>query len=128
MGKSLYDRLGGYDAITAVCNDLMLRLMSDVQLGRFWEHRGDDGLAREKQLLIDFLCAAAGGPLYYRGRGMKLTHVGMGLSDSDWERFIDHLNATLEKFNVPDEGMQDVLAFVESTRADMVELHDLVEA
>ena len=76
MGGMLYERLGGYDAITAVADDLMPRLMRDPQLGRFWAHRGDDGLAREKQLLVDFLCASAGGPLYYRGRDMKLTHIG----------------------------------------------------
>ena len=43
-----------------------------VQPGRLWAHRGHDGLAREKQRLIDFLCAAAGGPLYYRGRDMTM--------------------------------------------------------
>jgi len=62
--KTLYERLGGYDAITAVANDLLPRLQTDLQLGRFWAHRGDDGVAREKQLLIDFLCASVGGPVY----------------------------------------------------------------
>ncbi len=59
-GKSLYERLGGYDGISAFANDLLPRLQSDAQLGRFWENRGDDGKAREKQLLIDFLCSSAG--------------------------------------------------------------------
>jgi len=58
--KTLYERLGGYDAITAVANDLLPRLRADPQLGRFWAHRGEDGVKREKQLLIDFLCANAG--------------------------------------------------------------------
>jgi hemoglobin len=66
--KTLYERLGGYDAIAAVANDLLPRLRSDPQLGRFWAHRGEDGIMREKQLLIDFLCTSAGGPMYYRGR------------------------------------------------------------
>src|SRR5215475_8904122 len=57
--KTLYERLGGYDAICAVANDLLPRLQSDPQLGRFWAHRGADGVAREKQLLIDFLSHAA---------------------------------------------------------------------
>jgi hemoglobin len=56
--KTLYERLGGYDAITAVADDLLPRLQADPQLGRFWAHRGEDGLKREKQLLIDFLCAS----------------------------------------------------------------------
>jgi hemoglobin len=38
--KTLYERLGGYDAITAVANDLLPRLNADPQLGRFWAHRG----------------------------------------------------------------------------------------
>lgn len=72
--KSLYERLGGYDAISAVVNDLLPRLQTDPQLGRFWQHRGEDGMKREKQLLVDFLCASAGGPLYYTGRDMKVAH------------------------------------------------------
>jgi truncated hemoglobin YjbI len=65
---TLYARLGGYDAIAAVSKDLVDRLQEDPQLGRFWRHRGEDGLKRELQLLVDFLCAATGGPMYYRGR------------------------------------------------------------
>jgi len=65
--KTLYARLGSYDAIAAVVDNLLPRLMSDEMLGRFWAHRGKDGLRREKQLLIDFLCHCAGGPLLYTG-------------------------------------------------------------
>ena len=119
--KTLYERLGGYDAIAAVVNDLLPRLESDSQLGRFWEHRGEDGINREKQLLIDFLCANAGGPLLYTGRDNKTSHRGMGISDSDWEKFIAHLNATLDNFQLPAQERSDVIAFIESTRADIVE-------
>ena len=66
--KTLYARLGGNDAISAVANDLLPRLQADPQLARYWHHRGEDGVNREKQLLIDFLCSSAGGPLYYTGR------------------------------------------------------------
>jgi len=62
--KTLYERLGGYDAIAAVANDVMSRLRSDPQLGRFWKNRAEDSIMREKQLLIDFMCANAGGPTY----------------------------------------------------------------
>jgi hemoglobin len=51
--KTLYERLGGYDAITAVANDLLPRLRADPPLSRFWAHRGEDGVMREKQLLIE---------------------------------------------------------------------------
>ena len=118
---TLYERLGGYNAICAVANDLLPRLQADSRLGRFWTHRGEDGVKREKQLLIDFLCSSAGGPLYYTGRDMKTSHQGMKISASDWSAFLGHLNATLEAFQVPQRERDDVVAFVQSTRADIVE-------
>lgn len=118
---SLYERLGGYDAIAAVADDLLPRLMTDERLGRFWRHRGDDGIRREKQLLVDFLCANSGGPLYYTGRDMSLTHRGMGISETDWASFKSHLKATLDAFEVPEQERGEVLAFIESTKSDIVE-------
>jgi hemoglobin len=91
VASSLYSRLGGYDAIAAVADDLLPRLMSDPQLGRFWANRAADSIRREKQLLIDFLCANAGGNLYYTGRNMAASHKGMGISASDWDKFLVHL-------------------------------------
>lgn len=117
---TLYVRLGGYDAIAAVADDLLPRLMSDPQLGRFWAHRAADSIRREKQLLVDFLCACAGGPLYYTGRDMATSHKGMGITARDWEIFLGHLRATLDRFKVPDQEQHAVLAFVDSTRADIV--------
>ncbi len=121
MADTLYARLGGYDAIAAVTDDLLPRLMSDPQLARFWKHRGADGLRREKQLLVDFLCASAGGPLYYVGRDMKTSHKGMAITESDWHVFTAHLKATLDAFKVPATERAEVLAFVESTKRDIVE-------
>lgn len=120
--KSLYERLGGYDAISAVSNDLVDRLQADPQLGRFWQHRGEDGLKRERQLLVDFLCASAGGPMYYTGRDMKLSHKGMRISESDWNIFLKHAAATLDKFKVPQRERDEVVAFVLGTKADIVEV------
>src|SRR5258708_38521172 len=101
MADTLYKRLGGYDAIAAVSDDLLVRLRADAQLGRFWQNRGEDSVHREKQLLIDFLCASSGGPLYYVGRDMKISHRGMGITESDWQVFLGHLDATFEIFEVP---------------------------
>ena len=118
--QSLYTRLGGYDAISAVVHELLSRLMADTQLGRFWENRGDDGINREKQLLIDFLCTNAGGPTLYTGRDNKTSHRGMGITQQDWGNFIQHLQKTLVHFNVPKTEMSDVLAFIETTKDDIV--------
>lgn len=119
--KTLYERLGGYDAIAAVTSDLLPRLMTDTRLGRFWQHRGVDGINREKQLLVDYLCANAGGPVLYTGRDNRTSHKGMGISESDWEAFMGHLDATLNSFKVPQQERNDVIGFVQSTRADIVE-------
>ena len=119
--KVLFERLGGYDAITAFANDLMRRLQQDSQLGRFWEHRGADGLAREKQLLIDYLCASTGGPMYYTGRDMKTSHVGMNISENDWSVFLEHAGATMEALQIPKQECDEIVAFVLSLKDDIVE-------
>jgi hemoglobin len=119
--KSLYERLGGYDGITTFANNLLPRLQSDSQLGRFWKNRGDDGIAREKQLLVDFLCSSAGGPMYYTGRDMKLSHVGMKISESDWSVFLRHAGATMTALKVPKQECDEIVAFVQALKKDIVE-------
>ena len=119
--KTLYERLGGYDALNAVADDLLPRLRGDAQLGRFWQHRGEDGIRRERQLLVDFLSASTGGPMYYTGRDMKTSHKGMKISESDWTIFLGHAGATLDAFKVPPAERQEVVAFVLSLKADIVE-------
>ncbi|TDF37378.1 group 1 truncated hemoglobin [Alteromonadaceae bacterium M269] len=118
--KTLYERLGGYDAITTFVNDLMPRLESDPQLGRFWQHRGSDGVQREKQLLIDYLCNKAGGPVYYTGRDMRTSHVGMNISESDWAAFLGHAGDTMTALNIPQQECDDVVTFVLSLKDDIV--------
>lgn len=119
--KSLYERLGGYDVIVVAVDEILSRLMNDSQLGRFWQNRGRDGIARERQLLIDYLCNSAGGPMYYTGRDMKLLHEGMGISESDWSLFTGHVAAALDHLSVSDPERGDVLGFIESLKGDIVE-------
>ncbi len=118
---TLYERLGGYDGITVFVEDLLPRLQSDSQLGRFWQNRGDDGIKREKQLLIDYLSSNAGGSIYYTGRDMKLSHVGMKISESDWAVFLGHAGDTMGALNIPKQECDDVVAFVLSLKDDIVE-------
>jgi len=121
MADTLYKRLGGYDAIAAVADNLLPRLIADPQLGRFWKYRSEDGVRREKQLLINFLCESAGGPLYYVGRDMKTSHRGFGITERDWQIFLGHVNATLDHFKVAAREKSEVLSFVESLKKDIVE-------
>ena len=119
--QSLYQRLGGYDGITAFVDELLPRLQLDPLLGRFWLNRGEDGVAREKQLLIDYLCTSAGGPVYYTGRDMKLTHVGMRISETDWSTFLGHAVATMAELKIPQREQDEIAAFVSTLKSDIVE-------
>ena len=120
--KSLYERLGGYNGIVTFVEDLLPRLESDPQLGRFWQHRGDDGVAREKQLLVDYLCSNAGGPMYYTGRDMKVSHKGMKISESDWAIFMGHAGKTMQALKIPQQECDEIASFVSGLKADIVEI------
>ena len=119
---SLYERLGGYEAITAFANELLPRLQSDPVLGRFWAHRGDDGVAREKQLLIDYLAHNSGGPMYYTGRDMATTHRGMKISEENWSIFLQHAGATMKALEIPQAECDDIVSFVLGLKGDIIEV------
>lgn len=118
--KSLYQRIGGYDAIAAVTDDFIVRLATDPQLGRFFTGLSDDSKKRVRQLVVDQLCAVMGGPCVYIGRDMKTAHQGLGITESDWETSVKHLVATLDKFKVPQKEKDEVLAAASSLKADIV--------
>jgi len=120
--KSLYARLGGYDAIAAVVDDLLPRLREDSLLSRFWTSpRSVDTNNRERQLAIDFIAAAAGGPTIYLGREMKLAHKGMGISKADYAAFMRCLSVTLDKFQLPEPERGEVVAFALSLEQEIAE-------
>jgi len=118
--QSLYKRLGGYDALAAVVDDFIGRLATDKQLGRFFDGHSTESLRRIRQLVVDQLCAAAGGPCYYTGRTMKASHEGLGITDADWQIGVNHLGATLDKFKVPERERKEVTAAISALRKDIV--------
>jgi hemoglobin len=118
---SLYVRLGGYDAIAAATDDLLGRLTSDAQIGVYWKGHSKDSMQRDRQLVVDFLCAAFGGPTIYRGRTMKISHEGLGISDSDWQVFMHHTIATLDKFGVQGKEREEFLVAAASLKEEIVE-------
>jgi len=118
--QSLYNRLGGYDALAAVVDEFIGRLASDKQLGRFFDGHSTESLRRIRQLVVDQLCAAAGGPCYYTGRTMKASHEGLGIADADWQIAANHLVATLDKFKLPERERKEVLAAISGMRKDIV--------
>jgi len=121
MKKSLYERLGGYNAVAAVVDDFVGRLVADKQFERFFAGHSTDSKKRIRQHIVDQFCAAAGGPCIYTGRTMKDSHVGLNISEADWDAAAKHLVATLDKFKVPEPEKKELLDFVTSLKADIVE-------
>ena len=119
--KSLYQRLGGYDAIAAVSDEFIARLASDEQEKRFFIGFSDDSKARIRQHVVDFICKAAGGPCFYTGRDMKTAHAGSGISKADWERTLKIFGEVLDKFKVPEQERKDIAAAIGPLEKDIVE-------
>jgi hemoglobin len=119
---SVYTRLGGYDAIAAVVDDLLPRLRSDALLSRFWTSpRSVDTHNRERQLAVDFIVSAVGGPTIYLGRDMNVSHKGMGITKADYAAFMRCLAVTLDTFEVPALERSEVVAFATSLEQEIVE-------
>jgi hemoglobin len=121
MKKSLYARLGGYDAIAAVVDDFIGRLVADKRLTRFFVGHSEDSLKKIRMHVIDQLCAAAGGPCLYTGRDMKTSHHGLGITSDDWDTAANHLVETLDKFKVPGAEKDELLAIVGTLKKDIVD-------
>jgi len=124
QAPSLYKRLGGYDAIAAVVDDFLVRLRDDPKFGRFGGGRATGSLKRARQLIVEQICEAAGGPCFYIGRDMKSSHAGLQITTEEWESAGKHMAAALDKFKVPEKEKGEVLALIEKTRADIVEVKD----
>ncbi|HEX5735247.1 MAG TPA: group 1 truncated hemoglobin [Blastocatellia bacterium] len=120
-GDTLYKRLGGYDAVVAVVDDFIGRLASDKEISRFLVGLSTDSKKRLRQLVIDQICAATGGPCLYTGRDMKTSHSGLGISESEWDAAAKHLVATLNKFKVPKKEQDELMAIVSTLKGDIVE-------
>jgi hemoglobin len=117
---SLYKRLGGYDALSAVTDDFITRLATDPKLGRFFTGLSDDSKGKVKSHIVDFLCKAKGGPCAYHGRDMKTVHTGLHISEDDWNVTVKHLGETFEKFNVGQKERAEMVQALGGLKADIV--------
>jgi hemoglobin len=118
--RTLYQRLGGYDALAAVTDDFIGRLVADTALSRFFAGHSTASKQRIRQLIVDQLCAATGGPCVYIGRDMRTSHAGLGITESDWQRTVDHLVATLNRFRVPAAEQRELLEALTRLKPDIV--------
>ena len=119
--KSLYDRLGGYNAVALVVDDFIVRLVTDKQFDKFFVGHSTDSKKHIRQHILDQFCAATGGPCVYTGRDMKMSHSGLGITNADWDAAAKHLVASLDKYKVPEKEKSEVLAFVTTLKKDIVE-------
>ena len=115
---TLYERLGGKDAITAVVDDFVARCAGDNRInGKF--ARTD--IPRLKRMLVDQVCQASGGPCTYGGRDMRETHDGMGVTAGEFDALVEDLVATLNQLGVPKDAQDQLLGVLGPMRGDIVE-------
>jgi hemoglobin len=119
---TLFERLGGLDAITAVVDSFVGRCAADPRINAKFV-RTD--IPRLKKMLIDQVCEAAGGPCTYTGRSMRETHDGMGVTAGEFDALVEDLVATLDGFNVPEAEKQELLGVLGPMRGEIVEVESV---
>ena len=119
MAKSLFERLGGTDAITAVVEDFRDRCGGDSRINAKFV-RTD--MARLTSMLIDQVSEATGGPAKYTGRDMKKAHADMGVTTGEFNALVEDLVATLNKFGVGKAEQDELLGILGPLKSDIVEV------
>jgi hemoglobin len=118
--SSLYRRLGGYDALAAVTDSFLARLKGDTAISVFFAGLEPAHMNRIRQMVVDQLCAASGGPCLYVGRTMKESHATLEITNDLFEKFMGHLQATLVAFSVPQREQDEVLGALRSLKPEIV--------
>ena len=116
---SLYERLGGLDAITAVVDSSVPRCAGDDRINANF---GRTDVPRLKKMLVDQLCESTGGSCTYSGRTMKETHDGMGVTAGEFDALVEDLVATLDEFDVPKAVQDELLELLAPMRGEIVEV------
>ena len=119
--KTLYARLGGYDVIAAVVDEFSQTFSTDPRMTRFVSAMNLERRKRNRQLTVDYLCAASGGPALYLGQDMKTAHAGLGISASEWAIAMDHVQRAISKLKVPDSEGRELLALFLNPKDQIVE-------
>ena len=95
--------------------------LQESEMARFSSSMNLDSRRRNRQLTLDFLAAASGGPTLYLGKDMKPSHAGLGISASEWKIAMNHIERALVKFKVPERESKELLAIVDGLRGEIVE-------
>ena len=121
--KSLYERLGGVYSIASVVDDFIDRIMVDPRLNSNplvdeAHHRVSP--AGFKYLVTEMSCWATGGPQQYSGRTMYESHAHLKITGEEWGAFMEDLDLTFDKFQVPKPERDEFIAIIASTKPDIV--------
>lgn len=114
---SLYQRLGGKEAIVAVVDDFVANVAADKRINGYF---AKTDIPRLKRLLVEQICAGSGGPCNYSGRDMRTTHQGMGVNDAAFNALVEDLVKTLDKFKVPAKEKNELLGILGPMKSDIV--------
>jgi len=120
--QSLYERLGGKPAITAVVDEFVARVAADAKINRYFAAAAGDParLAAFKGKLVDQICQASGGPCTYTGKNMKDAHAGMGITGAEFDALVGDLVGALDKFKVPEREKGELLGALGPMKSDIV--------
>jgi hemoglobin len=119
LENSLYERLGGYNAIAGVIRDLYDRMLSDPHIWYYWKGRSTDSKATECRLYIDLVCASAGGPFTFQDLDVKTTYKGLGISNVEWEFFIYLAAETLDQSRLNDREKEELFSLLTRSKASI---------
>jgi hemoglobin len=121
--KTLYERLGGKQAITAVVDEFVGRVAADTRINHYFADAAADPqrLASFKMKLVDQICQASGGPCKYAGKDMKTAHMGMGITGADFNALVEDLVGALDNFKVGEKEKGDLLGALGPMKTDIVE-------
>jgi hemoglobin len=115
--KSLYDRLGGKPAITAVVDDFIANVAADNRINQRF---AGSNIPRLKMMLVDQICEATGGPCTYTGKDMKSVHAGMRITDAEFSALVEDLVKSLDKFRVPAQEKNELLTALGGMKPQIV--------
>jgi hemoglobin len=117
---SLYQRLGGRDAIAFVVDDFVANVVADDRINKRFKALEAPAVAKLKTNLSDQICEAAGGPCAYLGKDMKATHKGMAITDAEWNATVEALVKALDKHKVPGKEKQELLGLLGPMKGNIV--------
>jgi len=119
-GPTLYQRLGGREAIKGVVDDFVASMVADPRVNSRFKGMQPAAVSKLQTNLADQICDATGGPCAYLGRDMKTTHKGMGITEAEWNATVENLVKALNKFRVPPKEQQELLSALSGMKKDIV--------